>query len=172
MQKDILKFIKSQGSIFSAAKFFGGIGSLLKYTKNNTQLYNNILELCSGEISFVSDSKNKHEFDIIVTNIDKENLDDEIDAIYVFVDLQVKNIEKEYEIGQWVQSYMDDLRVYFYFKDKELKKFSHIYGTVSSINGNLYDIERGVEIIPDKEIEPFLNENILTYIQKLQNLFD
>ena len=172
MQKDIINFIKKQGGVFSASKFFGGLGHLLKYAENDTQLYKYILKECSGEISFISDSGKRHKFNIIFTKVDVENLDAETLFLYVFVDLKVKNKEKEFEIGQWVQSYMDDQRVNFVFEDKELRKFHLIYGIINSVNGNLYNIEREGVVPPDEKIEPFLNENVLTYIQKLQNLFD
>ena len=173
MQKDILKFIESQGSVFEAAKFFGGMTKLLSLVKGNPELYNKILDDCLGKLSFYSDSGREHEFKIIVTNFDVETFEEGYSHIFhISFDLEIKNEEFEEKIAEWVQSYVDDLRVTYKFSNPFFRKFKYIQGGITSVNGKKYTEPKPGIIIPDDEVEPLLSENVMNYIKKLQNLFD
>ena len=77
MSNNIVDFIKKQGNIFDAAKYFGGFDKLRELTKDNDELKSFIKNNSKGWFSFKV-SGNYYKFDFHILNYDMEDVENEL----------------------------------------------------------------------------------------------
>ena len=171
MSKEIIDFLRKQDSIFTAAKYFGGIEELKNFAKNNPKLYDYVKNSLGGYLTLKSDNGKKYKFKFYIVDYD---LDDE-SHLFVIIDVVLKDdIPNLEEIGIWLDSYCEDGRPIYYFNDPYFNQTFYILGRVDSVNGvKIPDgsrLEDETTIIPDEKVETILKDNITETLKKLQNI--
>lgn len=166
---ELLKFIEKQDSIFSAAKYFGGMEAMKVAAKNNPELLDLIKYSTKGYLTFKSDDRKFYVFHFYVKDF---SIDEEI-HLYVTIDLILKrSVSEKEEIGIWVDSYCEDSRPEYFFNDSLLRKYQYVLARVESVNG--YNIPEGSRledmsnILSDDEAERILKEDVTGHLKKLQ----
>jgi hypothetical protein len=189
MSNNIIDFIKKQGNIFNAAKYFGGFDKLRELTKGNDELKSFIRKNSKGWLNFKA-SGNDYEFDFYILDYDMEDVGNNEVHITLFVDLIVDypNLSDEelLTIGKWASEYCEDGSLHTvstgkYIVDKET--YAYYMVQVDKINGNdvpwvpskLLDDQD--LIVPDKTVEDLIKkssetkETVTESLIRLQNLF-
>jgi len=173
MNNEIVKFVENQGSIFSAAKYFGGMEKLKELAKNIPELSSIIEYSTKGKLFFKSDDGKNYKFGFYVKDFDADETEQE--HLYVIIDLILpRNNNNQEEIAVWVDSYCEDGRPEYHFNDSSLNKFMYIMGRVDTVNGvkipdgsRLDDMSN---IISDDKANIFLKENVTECLKRLQNI--
>ncbi len=189
MSNNIIDFIKKQGNIFNAAKYFGGFDKLRELTKGNDELKSFIRKNSKGWLNFKA-SGNDYEFDFYILDYDMEDVGNNEVHITLFVDLIVDypNLSDEelLTIGKWASEYCEDGSLHTvstgkYIVDKET--YAYYMVQVDQINGKdvpwvpskLLDDQD--LIVPDETVEDLIKkssetkETVTESLIRLQNLF-
>jgi hypothetical protein len=189
MSNNIIDFIKKQGNIFNAAKYFGGFDKLRELTKGNGELKSFIRKNSKGWLNFKA-SGNDYEFDFYILDYDMEDVDNDAVHITLFVDLIVDypNLSDEelLTIGKWASEYCEDGSLHTvstgkYIVDKETIAYYMVQ--VDQINGKdvpwvpskLLDDQD--LIVPDETVKDLIKkssetkETVTESLIRLQNLF-
>jgi hypothetical protein len=190
MSNNIIDFIKKQGNIFNAAKYFGGFDKLRELSKGSDELKSFIRKNSKGWLSFKA-SGNEYEFDFYILDYDMEDVDDDAVHITLFVDLIVDypNLSDEelLTIGKWASEYCEDGSLHTvstgkYIVDKETIAYYMVQ--VDKINGKdvpwvpreLLDDQD--LIVPDETVEDLIEkssqtkEPVTESLIKLSSLFN
>jgi hypothetical protein len=173
MNNEIVRFIEKQDSIFSAAKYFGGMEKLKELSKTNKELSSLIDYSTKGKLFFKSDDGKNYKFSFHVKDFHADDTEEE--HLYVIIDLIIPgNNNYQEKIAIWVDSYCEDGRPEYHFNDSNLNKFMYTMGRVDSVNGvkipdgsRLDDMS---EIISDNQASRFLKENVTECLKRLQNV--
>jgi len=189
MSNNIIDFIKKQGNIFNAAKYFGGFDKLRELTKGNDELKSFIRKNSKGWLNFKA-SGNDYEFDFYILDYDMEDVGNNEVHITLFVDLIVDypNLSDEelLTIGKWASEYCEDGSLHTvstgkYIVDKETIAYYMVQ--VDQINGKdvpwvpskLLDDQD--LIVPDETVKDLIKkssetkETVTESLIRLQNLF-
>ncbi len=189
MSNNIIDFIKKQGNIFNAAKYFGGFDKLRELTKGNGELKSFIRKNSKGWLNFKA-SGNDYEFDFYILDYDMEDVGNNEVHITLFVDLIVDypNLSDEelLTIGKWASEYCEDGSLHTvstgkYIVDKETIAYYMVQ--VDQINGKdvpwvpskLLDDQD--LIVPDETVKDLIKkssetkETVTESLIRLQNLF-
>jgi hypothetical protein len=141
MSNNIVDFIKKQGNIFDAAKYFGGFDKLRELTKDNDELKSFIKNNSKGWFSFKA-SGNYYKFDFHILNYDMEDVENDAVHIVLFVDLIVDypNLSDEelLTIGKWAAEYCEDGSLHTVSTQKYIideETYAYYMVQVDKING-------------------------------------
>lgn len=189
MSNNIIDFIKKQGNIFNASKYFGGFDKLRELTKGNDEFKTYIEDNSKGWFSFRANGKN-YKFDFYTLNYYMEDVDNDSVHLTLYVDLIINypnlNDEELLTIGKWVAEYAEDGSLHTVSEPKNLiDEETHAYYMVQvdKINGKdvpwvpskLLDDQD--LIVPDKTVEDLIKkssetkETVTESLIRLQNLF-
>lgn len=171
MSNNIIDFIKKQGNIFNAAKYFGGFDKLRELTKGNDELKSFIKTNSKGWFSFKASGK-EYEFDFYILNYDMEDVENDAVHIVLFVDLIVEypnlNDEELLTIGKWAAEYCEDGSLHTVSTQKYIideETYAYYMVQVDKINGKdvpwvpreLLDDPQSV--VPDKIVEDLIEKS-------------
>lgn len=189
MSNNIVDFIKKQGNIFDAAKYFGGFDKLLELTKDNDELQSFIKNNSKGWFSFKV-SGNYYKFDFHILNYEMESVENDTVHIVLFVDLIVDypNLSDEelLMIGKWASEYCEDGSLHTVSTQKYIideGTYAYYLVRVNKINGKDVPwiprelLDDSQVVVPDKTVEDLIKkssetkEPVTESLIKLSSLF-
>jgi hypothetical protein len=188
MSNNIIDFIKKQGNIFNAAKYFGGIDKLRELTKGDDELKSFVENNSKGWFNFKANGK-YYKFDFYTLDYYMEDENDNAVHLVLYVDLIVNypnlNDEELLTIGKWVAEYCEDGSLYTVSEPKNLideETYAFYMIQVDKINGKDVPwvpgklLDNQDSIVPDKTVEDLIKksskEPVTESLIRLQSLFN
>lgn len=191
MSNNIIDFIKKQGTIFDAAKYFGGIDKLRDIANTNNELKTLIDKNSKGWLDFKASGKSyKFNFYILDYDIEDAGWEENDVHVYLLIDLTVDypNLTPDelLTIGKWAAEYCEDNSLNTVSTPDNLlseDQYGYYMVTVKKINGQdvpwvphkLFDDQDS--IIQDETAEKLIEksksgkESVTESLIRLQNLF-
>lgn len=182
---EIINFIKTQGSFYGAARYFGGVDALINLSEKSPDLKKYIDELLKGTLVFRSQTSRKiYRFKFNVLSVDTEN-EDGINFLMVTLNLNLKssliNDLGYIYIAKWVETYCEDMAVDYEFNDQYLNSFRNKSGRIATVNGMKINwdeppsyrevLEDSFEELVEAMIKTTtINENINSTLVEINNL--
>lgn len=191
MSNNIIDFIKKQGTIFDAAKYFGGIDKLRDIANTNNELKTLIDKNSKGWLDFKARGKSyKFNFYILDYDIEDAGWEENDVHVYLLIDLTVDypNLSPDelLTIGKWAAEFCEDNSLNTVSTPDNLlseDQYGYYMVTVKKINGQdvpwvphkLLDDQDS--IIQDETAEKLIGksksgkESVTESLIRLQNLF-
>ena len=186
MSNNIVDFIKKQGNIFDAAKYFGGITGLRELSKKNDKLKSFIDTNSYGNFDIRYRGKT-HNFKFYILEYDVDDLGNEEAHVNLNVNLILDypnlNEDELMTIGRWVGEFCDDGQLYTVTTPVGLfPEYSYYMVMIEEINGKRVPWKLGSllddqdNLVKDEVVYNLLDksegkEPVTESLIKLQSLF-